>query len=374
MNGTVVVVGASVAGVRAAQALRAEGHQGRIVLVDAESEIPCDKPPLSKQFLSGEWDSGRLRLLTPEEARNTGLELRLGAAAQRLDPAARRLELADGSEIAYEACVLATGASARPSPWAAISGVHVVRTLDDATALRDDLRAGGPVVVVGGGFIGAETAPWSIHCPAPSGAYSAPPREPSSPTCTPAMRWPPDSATASPRSPEGPGTCRWCSTTARCCPPTPSSWASARSPTTPGSLAPGSAWTTVCSVTSTAALSTWTTCTRQATSPAGSTQGGAGTSASNTGPTPSTRPSPSHTTSPTPTTYGPTHPSSTCGAISTTGRSRSLAARPTLPATPWWAASTARRPGELSCSPTTQVYSPPRRPSTGRGPWSSAVG
>ncbi|MFD7443691.1 NAD(P)/FAD-dependent oxidoreductase [Streptomyces sp. NPDC059909] len=158
MNGTVVVVGASVAGVRAAQALRAEGHQGSIVLVDADSEVPYDKPPLSKQFLSGEWDADRLRLLTPEDARNAGLELRLGVAARRLDPTAQRVELADGSELAYDACVLATGAAARPSPWGATSGVHVVRTLDDAAALRSDLRAGGSVVVVGGGFIGAETA------------------------------------------------------------------------------------------------------------------------------------------------------------------------------------------------------------------------
>ncbi|MGW0082203.1 NAD(P)/FAD-dependent oxidoreductase [Streptomyces sp. NPDC003393] len=158
MNSTVVVVGASVAGIRTAQALRAEGHQGRIVLVDADTEIPYDKPPLSKQFLAGEWDTGRLRLLTPDDARNTGLELRLGVAARHLDPAVQRVALADGSALAYDTCVLATGAAARPSPWKATSGVHVVRTLADAAALRDDLRAGGPVVVIGAGFIGAETA------------------------------------------------------------------------------------------------------------------------------------------------------------------------------------------------------------------------
>ncbi|MEV6903366.1 FAD-dependent oxidoreductase [Amycolatopsis sp. NPDC051372] len=155
---TVVIVGASVGGVRTAQALRANGHDGRIVLVGAEPHLPYDKPPLSKQFLAGAWEHDRLALLTEEEAAADGIELRLGVAATGLDPVARTVELADGTSVGYDTLVIATGATARPSPWAAESGVHVLRTLGDGTGLRAALAEPGPLVVVGGGFIGAEVA------------------------------------------------------------------------------------------------------------------------------------------------------------------------------------------------------------------------
>ena len=158
MNRTVVVVGSSVGGVRAAQALRTEGFDGRVVLVGQESRLPYDKPPLSKQFLAGQWDIDRVALLREESAERDRIELRLGVAARRLDVAGRQLLLADGSTLGYDALIVATGASARPSPWRPGSGVHVVRTLDDSRALREDLDSDGPVVVVGGGFIGAEVA------------------------------------------------------------------------------------------------------------------------------------------------------------------------------------------------------------------------
>jgi phthalate 3,4-dioxygenase ferredoxin reductase component len=155
---TVVVIGSSVGGVSTAQALRREGFEGRIVLVGEETATPYDKPPLTKQFLAGDWDADRVTLLRPEAAERSGIELRLGAAATRLDVAGRRVLLADGTQLAYDSLVVATGASARPSPWRAESGVHVVRTLQDSRALREALRSGGPVVVVGGGFIGSEVA------------------------------------------------------------------------------------------------------------------------------------------------------------------------------------------------------------------------
>ncbi|GHE08249.1 NAD(P)/FAD-dependent oxidoreductase [Klenkia taihuensis] len=155
---TVVVVGSSVAGVRTVQALRSEGFTGRVVLVGAEPELPYDKPPLSKQFLAGAWDTDRIRLLTAERAAELDVELRLGSAAERLDVAGRQVHLADGSVLGFDAVVLATGAAARPSPWPVESGVHVVRSLTDARALRAGLDHEGPVVVVGGGFIGAEVA------------------------------------------------------------------------------------------------------------------------------------------------------------------------------------------------------------------------
>ena len=158
MSRTVVVVGSSIGGVRTAQALRSEGFDGRIVLVGEETEAPYDKPPLSKQFLTGEWTPDRVRLLTAEDAEQEGIELRLGSPATRLDVAARRVLLADGGSLSYDSLVVATGASARPSPWHPESGVHVVRTLDDSRNLHEDLTREGPVIVVGGGFIGAEVA------------------------------------------------------------------------------------------------------------------------------------------------------------------------------------------------------------------------
>jgi NADPH-dependent 2,4-dienoyl-CoA reductase/sulfur reductase-like enzyme len=159
MTRTVVVIGSSVAGVSSAQALRSEGFGGRIVLVGEEEVLPYDKPPLSKEFLAGKWDADRVNLLSREDAERGGIELRLGAVATRLDVAGRQVLLSDGSRLGYDKLVVATGAAARPSPWNAASGVHVLRTLRDSRALRERLeRFGGPVVVVGGGFIGGEVA------------------------------------------------------------------------------------------------------------------------------------------------------------------------------------------------------------------------
>jgi 3-phenylpropionate/trans-cinnamate dioxygenase ferredoxin reductase component len=156
---TVVIVGSSVAGVRTARALRTQEFDGRIVLIGKEAELPYDKPPLSKQFLSGAWDEDRLRLLTADDAQAAGIELLLGSAAEHLDVADRTVILADGTRVPYDILVVATGADARPSPWPVESGVHVVRTLDDSRELARALTSSsGPVVVVGGGFIGAEVA------------------------------------------------------------------------------------------------------------------------------------------------------------------------------------------------------------------------
>jgi phthalate 3,4-dioxygenase ferredoxin reductase subunit len=158
MSRTAVVVGSSVAGVRTVQALRTEGFDGTVVLVGEESELPYDKPPLSKQFLAGERETAQISLLTEADAAALNVQLRLGTAAEHLDIADRRVVLADGAELSYDVCVIATGAAARPSPWGARSGVHVVRGIGDSRDLREDLRRGGAVVVVGGGFIGAEVA------------------------------------------------------------------------------------------------------------------------------------------------------------------------------------------------------------------------
>ena len=154
----VVIVGSSVGGVRAARALRAEGYQGRITLVGEEPELPYDRPPLSKQVLTGAWPAERAGLLTAQAAADAGIELRLGASALALDAQARLVRLAGGESLTYDDLVIATGASARPSPWRPPSGVYQLRTLADCLALRKRFADGGPVVMIGAGFIGAEAA------------------------------------------------------------------------------------------------------------------------------------------------------------------------------------------------------------------------
>jgi NADPH-dependent 2,4-dienoyl-CoA reductase/sulfur reductase-like enzyme len=154
----VVVVGASIAGVRTVEALRQQGFTGSLLLAGDEPELPYDRPPLSKQFLAGDWDGDRIRLLSAERAAELAVELRLGVAATGLAPEMRTLTLADGTTLRYRAAVLATGASARPSPWPDSRHVHTLRRLADSARLRDTLAPGARVVVIGAGYIGAEVA------------------------------------------------------------------------------------------------------------------------------------------------------------------------------------------------------------------------
>ena len=154
----VVVVGASLAGLRAAEALRREGFDGRVTLIGAEDHLPYDRPPLSKQFLAGEQQADDLALRrSPYD--DLDLDLRLGVRATGLDLGDHRITLADGSAVAYDGLVLATGATPRTLPEQPdLDGVCVLRTLDDATALRDRLAGNPKVVVIGAGFIGSEVA------------------------------------------------------------------------------------------------------------------------------------------------------------------------------------------------------------------------
>jgi 3-phenylpropionate/trans-cinnamate dioxygenase ferredoxin reductase component len=156
---SVAVVGASLAGLAAAQALRDGGHDGDLVVVDPSPALPADRPPLSKQVLAGEWEPERAQQPMAPRLDGLGLDLRLGVAATALDAGTRRLTLSDGSELAPDGIVLAMGASARSLPGPTPAGVHVVRTLEDCLALRADLDAvPSRVVVIGAGFIGAEVA------------------------------------------------------------------------------------------------------------------------------------------------------------------------------------------------------------------------
>ncbi|MGA4843243.1 FAD-dependent oxidoreductase [Streptomyces sp. G45] len=156
---TVTVVGASLAGLHAARELRAQGYDGRLVVVGAEPHAPYDRPPLSKGFLTGASPEASLALTDGEEMAALDAEWRLGVAASALDPRDRAVLLSDGRRVPTDGVVIATGATARPLPGPRYAGVHTLRTLDDARALRGELTNGTRrVVIIGGGFIGAETA------------------------------------------------------------------------------------------------------------------------------------------------------------------------------------------------------------------------
>jgi NADPH-dependent 2,4-dienoyl-CoA reductase/sulfur reductase-like enzyme len=153
----VAVVGASLAGLSAARSLRKQGYDGRLVVIGAEHHRPYDRPPLSKEFLAGTLGEADLVLETEDE--DLGAQWLLGTRATGLDRAERAVRLADGREVRADGVVIATGAAARTLPGSAgLAGVHTLRTLDDARALREELARGGRLVVIGGGFIGAEVA------------------------------------------------------------------------------------------------------------------------------------------------------------------------------------------------------------------------
>jgi len=155
---TVVVVGASLAGLRATETLRREGYDGRIVLVGAEPHLPYDRPPLSKQLLAGEWEPQELALRrAPYD--ELDVELRLGVRATALDAAGRVLTLDGHETLPFDGALLATGAAPRTLPdTPELDGIFVLRTVDDALDLRARLEATPRVVVVGAGFIGSEVA------------------------------------------------------------------------------------------------------------------------------------------------------------------------------------------------------------------------
>ncbi|HXY44558.1 MAG TPA: FAD-dependent oxidoreductase [Acidimicrobiales bacterium] len=160
--GSIVVVGAGLAGLRACEGLRERGFEGRITLVGDEPHLPYDRPPLSKQFLSGAWDLDRVLLRSSDQMAALGLDLRTGPShrAVDLDLDARRLRLASGDLLEYDGLVLATGSAARRLPGInEVPGTYVLRTLDDALALRMVLeRPGVRLGLAGAGFIGLEVA------------------------------------------------------------------------------------------------------------------------------------------------------------------------------------------------------------------------
>ncbi|HVU01352.1 MAG TPA: FAD-dependent oxidoreductase [Polyangiaceae bacterium] len=154
---SIVVVGASLAGLRAVDALRRRGFDGTLTWIGEESRLPYDRPPLSKQVLRGEWTPDRTALKANYDA--LGADLRLGRRATSLDVGARRVSLDDGTSVPFDGLVVATGAAPRKLPGMdALSGVHVLRTLDDALRIREELGKKPRVAIVGGGYVGLEVA------------------------------------------------------------------------------------------------------------------------------------------------------------------------------------------------------------------------
>ncbi len=157
---TFMIVGASLAGAKAAEELRERGFDGRVVLLGSEAERPYERPPLTKDYLRGE--SPRQKAYVHEDGfyAERDIELATGTTVAAIDPVAARVTLADGRELPFDRLLLATGAEPRriQVPGADLGGIHYLRTLADCDILRERLEAGGHVVVVGAGWIGSEFA------------------------------------------------------------------------------------------------------------------------------------------------------------------------------------------------------------------------
>lgn len=156
---TIAVVGASLAGLRAAETLRSDGYDGELVIIGAEDRLPYDRPPLSKSVLEGTRAPEETTLRDQKSFDALGADWRLGLRATALDTGARRVHLEGGEQVAFDGLVIATGAFPRRLPSTPdLAGIHVLRTLDDCVAIAKELDASPRVVVVGAGFIGLEVA------------------------------------------------------------------------------------------------------------------------------------------------------------------------------------------------------------------------
>lgn len=161
MAKSMVIVGAGLAGAKAAEALRKEGYGGPVTIVGEEPHRPYERPPLSKGYLIGTEEREKAFVHTEAWYEEHDVELRLGSRATTLDAAAHEVVLDDGARLAYDALLLATGSEPvrLPVPGADLDGVHLLRRMEDSDALKAAFaREGGRVVVIGGGWIGLEVA------------------------------------------------------------------------------------------------------------------------------------------------------------------------------------------------------------------------
>jgi len=156
---TFVIVGASLCGAKAAETLRQEGFDGNVILIGQEAERPYERPPLSKDYLRGEADA---KPYVHDESfyEEHGIELRLSTTVEAIEPDTGRLTLAGGEQLEFTRLLLATGAQPRrlPIPGADLDGVLTLRTVEDSDAIRERIDAGGRLVTIGAGWIGAEVA------------------------------------------------------------------------------------------------------------------------------------------------------------------------------------------------------------------------
>ena len=156
---SVVIVGASLGGMRTASGLRRLGFEGSIAPIGDEDHLPYDRPPLSKEVLQGHKDPADAYLRTPDFFDENGIDVRLGARAVALDPGARAVVVEGGGEVPYDVAVIATGARPRTLPGTeGLTRVHTMRTIDDARSILRSFASASHVVVVGAGFIGSEVA------------------------------------------------------------------------------------------------------------------------------------------------------------------------------------------------------------------------
>ncbi|MBA0045191.1 FAD-dependent oxidoreductase [Mycobacteroides sp. LB1] len=160
MTETYVVIGASLAGARAVETLRADGFDGRILLIGAEHRLPYDRPPLSKEVLTGQKQPDETRIHPAKFYSDNGIELLLGTRATRIDAHGQRVELAGGQSVAADKVLICTGGTPRRPEIDGIDldGIYFLRTVDDAVSIRERIGNHSSVVILGGGLIGMELA------------------------------------------------------------------------------------------------------------------------------------------------------------------------------------------------------------------------
>jgi 3-phenylpropionate/trans-cinnamate dioxygenase ferredoxin reductase component len=160
MSDTFVIVGAALAGAKAAETLREEGFDGQVVLLGAEPHRPYERPPLSKDYLRGEAERDAAFVHEEGFYAEKDIDLRTSSPVESVDADAREVELASGERIGYSKLLLATGAEPRllPLPGADLDGVHYLRTFEESDTLREAIEKGGHAVVIGAGWIGSEVA------------------------------------------------------------------------------------------------------------------------------------------------------------------------------------------------------------------------
>ncbi len=157
---TILIVGASLTGAKAAEALRKDGYDGRIVLFGKEPQPPYLRPPLSKEYLRGEGELDKVFVHPEAWYAEQRIELHLWTPVRAIEPATREVVLDDGRRVAFDRLLIATGAAPRRLniPGSDLAGVHYLRTLEDANAIRDAVTTARRAIVIGGGWIGAEVA------------------------------------------------------------------------------------------------------------------------------------------------------------------------------------------------------------------------